>query len=340
MMPEMISGRKKMTGHFPTPGTLFNALFATFLAALLGGAPLQAQSADSLGVVTGSGSLQVYKYDARSSALGNAGVADYRDLSSINMNPAALTFVRELRTLHLTLLQNWENNLMSQSFTLPAMAHGPHRVTAQLGIQHKGSGATSLIGSPTRPEPDLMMVQADLVYAWSLENILSFGIMNSVSFANNEHARFWSYHAVLGALYAPSQSVSYGISFRGLGRGITYELLDNGRTALGSRDLGEVLELGATLSFPVDTDHTWLSLSLANMKRFSQRGVWYTGGLEVKPIPELALRSGLLFHPEERIYLPRFGFGIELERFRLDYTISHKHQWDDRYHQLGLILHL
>ncbi len=302
---------------------------------------LRAQITDTAGVSDGTrGAPRSFKFDTRTTALGDATVADPTDLTSININPANLSFVRNTDVLHIDMHQNWNNNLMFQNITFPAFRNGSHTIAGQFAFHHAGVNATNFLGTNPLPEPNLSMIQLETAYAYSFENTLSFGVLNSISFAQNEVARFWTISPSLGMLYAPSESVSYGIAFRGLGRSITYQQIGEDLTALGSQNLRESLELGATLQFPVDTDDTYLSLSLANEKRFGENGVWYKIGLEVYVVPSVALRSGLLFHPERNIYAPRFGVGVNSGIIRIDYSVSHSRNLLERFHQLGLTLQL
>src|SRR5690625_6536889 len=71
-------------------------------------------------------------------------------------------------------------------------------------------------------------------------------------------------------MYAPSRTISYVLTLKGLGRSITYEVLEGGRTILGSQALRQSLELGTTLHFPVDSDERYMSLSISNEKRFGE----------------------------------------------------------------------
>lgn len=298
---------------------------------------LWAQITDSAGVAEGiRGAPRSYKFDTRTVGMGDATVADPTDLTSININPAALPFTRNINVLHIDIFQNWNNNLMLENFTFPAFQQGAHSFAGQFTLHHSGMNATNYLGTSPLAEPDLMMIQVDVAYAYSIENTLSFGILNSASFAQNEVAQYWTFSPSLGLLYAPSESISYGMAFRGLGRSVTYQLIGDDITALGSQNLREILELGATLKLPVDTDKNYLSLSLANEKRFGQNGVWYKAGLEIKPVLSIALRGGLMFHPEDNIYAPRFGIGLYGDGIRADYSISHSNQLYERFHQLGL----
>ncbi len=286
---------------------------------------------------------RLLKLNARTGAMGDATVADPTDVSSININPAALSFVRDFRNVQVNIFQNWNNNLMLENITVPAFRRSGHHLAAQLGIHHKGYNTTNLLGRSTLFEPQIRMYQFDLAYAYSVDNVLSFGIFNNITYAENDVAQYWTYYPTFGIIYAPSQSISYGIAFRGLGRSVGYNFVDleDGPviTTLRSINLRESLELGATLQFPIDTDQTYLSLSLANEKRFGEEGIWYKAGLEWKSVPFAALRGGLLFQPERSIYAPRLGLGIITSIIEFDYMVSHSDRLVERYHQMALTFH-
>ncbi len=287
------------------------------------------------------GAPRVYKFGTRATALGDATVADNKDLSSINMNPAALSFVRNnIYSVEINSMQNWNNNMMLENITFPVFQYYNHTIAGQFAIHHSGFEETNILGTTPNPQPDMVMYQFDLAYSVTFQDVLSIGIFNDVTFAQNENAQYWTYYPVFGLMYAPSHSISYGVVFRGLGRSVTYLLADNGVTALGSQNLRESLELGATLQLPVDTDNTNFSFSLANEKRFGEEGIWYKAGVEVIGWSYIALRGGLLFQPETDVYAPRFGIGIVTNVLELNYAISYDDKLYERYHQLGLTLHL
>lgn len=288
------------------------------------------------------GAPRVYKYGARTTAMGNANVADIENLMSVNINPASLSFVRNLNALQLNIYQNWNNNLMLENIAFPLYAKSDHTLAGQFGMHHGGASATNLLGAPPLPQPSLRMYQLDLAYAYTIEGVLSLGILNNVSFAQNRgsRAQYWTSFVTLGMLYSPSQSVSYGISFRGLGRSVVYQFVEGGQTALVSQNLREVLELGATMRFPTNAKETYLTLSLANEKRFGENGIWYKAGTDVRVTPFLSLRAGILIQSATNIAAPRFGIGIINDVIELDYAISYNNDLYERFHQLTLTLHL
>lgn len=274
----------------------------------------------------------------RSTALGDATVADYRELSTVSINPASLSFVRNLKRLEFNTSQSWNTNLMLQNLTLPIFADATHRVALQTGILHKGIDATNPTGSGLASAPELMLYRFDLGYAYSFDSVLSIGVLNSLSLTRNAESNYTTNLISFGVLYAPSQSISYGLAFRNLGRNISYKVSEE-ETELSTYNMHESLELGATLNFPVDTDRTYLSLSLGNEKKFRESGIWYKIGLELNINSQLQLRSGLIMQPESDIYAPRFGVGMNFKKYSVGYSFSTGKKLNERFHQLGMIIH-
>lgn len=78
------------------------------------------------------------KPGVRATALGNSTIADYTELSTVYLNPASLSFVRNMKRVEFHSSQNWNNNLMLQNLTLPFVAVKRHRITLQTGFLHRG----------------------------------------------------------------------------------------------------------------------------------------------------------------------------------------------------------
>jgi hypothetical protein len=281
----------------------------------------------------------------RSSALGNSSVADYTELSSIYINPAVLSRVESLKRIEFNSNQNWNSNLMLQNFTAPFLANNGHRITLQTGILHKGWGSSEPIASGLTSSPSFMMYRFDLAYAYSFTPTFSMGFLNSTSIAQKAQENYTTNVLSFGLLYAPSKSISYGVAFRGLGRNVGYEITENGETELITLNKTESLEVGATLTYPIDTDRTYFSLSLANERRFVDSGNWYKFGFELKlgvipKLPKLHVRNGMIMQPEFNVYAPTFGLGMDFEKSSVSFSISPGTQLDERFHQLGVIIHL
>ena len=191
------------------------------------------------------------------------------------------------------------------------------------------------MGSPTLPEPELDQYQAAFAYAYALNKEFSVGLLQNISYTSNNTAQYWTYSSDFGIVYAPEKSITYGLSFRGLGRETTYEIIETGETTLGSALSTQSLEVGATVRFPTEK-RTYLSISFANEKRFGEDGLWYKGGIELLPYSFIAVRSGAMFNFSESVYIPRFGLGYNAKFVRLDYMVAPKKFSDEHFHQIGL----
>lgn len=289
-----------------------------------------------------TGQLRPYKYDVRTSALGDATVADPAYASSMNSNPASIALAENFNSVQINLFHNWNNNLAWESIAYPIFRNAGHAFAGQLGYHHAGFEKMNMLGENPYTQPELDAFQADLAYAWTYREVFSLGIMGNLSFTQNEHSRYWSSFVNLGLMYAPSRSVSYGATLKGLGRTPAYTILDDGRTGIRPDDLPATLELGATLHFPVRAEKTGFSVSMANEKIFGEKGIWYKGGVEARPVPALALRTGLLFHlkdsdsDDDHILAPRFGIGFLAGFATIDYSFSPSDQLYERFHQIGV----
>lgn len=316
-------------------------IFLTLLLCIALPADLLAQLTDTTGTGSGMrGAPHVYKYDTRTTALGDATVADPTNLSVININPASLAFVRNFEVIQFNTFQNWNNNLMLNNATLPVYRDANNRLAAQVGISNSGLNTTNPLGGNQQPEPELNLYQVDLAYSYSYENVISVGVYNNTTLSQNSDAKYWTNFTTIGMLYAPSPTLSYGMVVRGIGRSVVYNITQNGNTTLGSQNLRESLELGANIRFPVEADDTNVSLSLANEKRFGENGIWYKVGLEVIAESIVAIRGGYVLHPESRLYAPRFGLGFIADFVQVDYSVSLHERLYERYHQLGITIQL
>ncbi len=281
------------------------------------------------------GSLGIQKFDTRTLSMGSATLADVYGRASVGINPSLSGLYESNSLLQVSMYHNWDNNLMQHSLTLPTLETGSHHFTARVGLIHSGSDAFNYLGTASLPEPDLEQYQATIVYAYALSNEFSVGWLQNVSYTSNEEAQFWTYSSDLGMVYAPEKSITYGLSFRGIGHETTYEIIETGQTTLGSTLLRQSLEVGATVRYPTEK-RTYLSISFANEKKFGQDGLWYKGGVELLPFSFLAVRSGMMFNFTESVSLPRFGLGYHSKFVRLDYTVAPNEFRNEHFHQLGL----
>ena len=317
-------------------------LFWIFLIQLFFGIPAisSAQLTDTTGTSTGmKGAPRAYRPDTRSVAMGEATVADVTVSSSMNLNPASLSLTYQRNTVHLNLIQDWRTDIVTAGLTTPIIRFGTHSAIMQLTLHQSLDDPPVQIGNPLPLRPRITVVQIDLAYSINLKNTVSFGILNSSSLAKSRDGQYLTNYSSIGVIYAPSRSLSYGLVLRGLGRSTTYEILDTGQTILGSQVLRTSLELGATLHYPVEADHHFLSISFSNEKIFQERGIWYKTGAEWHIVKYLALRSGLIIHPEDRLFIPRLGTGLRLGQLSLDYSVSPRNRIHEHFHQFSISYH-
>jgi hypothetical protein len=300
-----------------------------------------AQLADTTGL---SGRLvdapTVYKTETRAIALGNATIADPYSNASMNLNPALLSFAVFNRSFNIHSNQNWDNLLVYHSMTFPAVRLGRHHIALQTGIHHQSTDDFNFLTDRKLTDPDIAVFQIDAGYAFKISDGFSVGAFQNVTHARNKNGQYWTYYANLGLIYNPVGTVSYAAVFRGLGRSPTYEFLENDLTILGSQALRQSLEIGATIRYPDQTALPYLAISFSNEKRFGEDGMWYKAGVEAIPIPLISIRSGLLFKPEDQLYIPRFGLGLNLAFISLDYAASHRSVYGEHFHQVGIMIKL
>lgn len=284
------------------------------------------------------------KPGVRSTALASATVGDYTELSSVYLNPAGLSFVRNIKRVEFHSSQNWDNNLMLQNLTVPFLAVNRHRIALQTGYLHRGLESVNPPFSDLESSPNLTLSRFDLAYAYSITPTISLGGLYSASFANNSESNLMTNIASFGVMYVPSKSISYGFAFRGLGENIGYRIANENQTELFNHNATESIELAGTLNYPIDTDRTYFSLSIANEKKFGVSGLWYKMGLELNlnasdNLFHVQLRNGIIMHPDTEIYAPTTGLGLNIGKFSLSYSISPGTQLDERFQQLGFIIH-
>lgn len=281
------------------------------------------------------GALRIQKFDARTLSLGNATLADTFGKTTIGINPAMSGLLNNGREIQVNFYHNWDTNLMQHDITLPTLIVDKHHVTARGGITTSGIDEINYLGSAPLPEPDVNQYFAEVAYAYAFSDVFSMGVLQSVTYTFNDETDFLTYFADLGLVYTPADNISYGLVLRGIGRDSHYIINAAEETILYHQRLGQTLDLGSTFRFSTN-DRTFLTVSLANEKRFGEDGIWYKGGIEYLPFPPISLRTGALFHIGQNEFIPRFGLGFNTGYFNLDYMVSPKNLRGENFHQLGL----
>ena len=281
--------------------------------------------------------FRIQKLDTRSLSLGDATVADVFGRGGIGVNPALFGLFENKTALQFSASQSWNSSQYQGYFTLPTLSSGGHNFTGRIGTVNYGLESFNPTVGPILPEPNVEIYHADIAYSYAINGVFSAGVLQSVSLIGNDAAQFITYSADLGIVYVPDGVVTYGMVFRGLGHEVSYQFSEVGETLLDMNLMQQSLELGATLHYPVQNRH-FLSVSFANEKRFGEEGIWYKAGLEILPTPAVSLRSGLIFHLDQSVFIPRFGLGLNTGLLNLHYAVSPRNLQGEYFHQLGLTI--
>lgn len=288
--------------------------------------------------IIGKGILPNQMYDTRSLSMAGTTIADGNGRSSIGVNAALSGLFGKPSFAQINSNHNWDTNFLQHTLVLPTLSKGLHHFTGRFSYYHQGFEQLPFTNSATLPDPNIVMYRAELAYAIALSNHFSVGTLQSVSYTitdKNEDAYYWNYFADIGLVYAPEGPVSYGLVFRGLGNKTTYEIIETGQTTLDSRLATQILEVGATLRYPIE-ERTFLSISFANEKRFGEEGLWYKSGIEITPFPLINIRGGAIVNFDQSDFIPRVGLGINTSLFRIDYMIAPNNSIGEHFHQFGL----
>lgn len=288
-----------------------------------------------------TGVLHSKMFDARTLSMSNSTIADVSVMPDIGINAALLGLVNQPSVIKFNSNHNWENNLMQHSLRLPNLNYGPHHITTRFGFLHQGFDNLPFTSSSTLSTPDVLRYQGEIAYAITFSEYFSIGTLQSISFTSttNGRAKYRSYVADIGLVYSPTGPVSYGMVFRGLGHETNFEVIENEQTRLEGRLATQVLEVGATIRYPIE-DRTYLSISFANEKRFGQDGLWYKGGLEITPFSFIEIRAGGRVNFNRSHFIPRVGLGVNTGMLQINYMIAPKKIFGEQFHQIGLTIQL
>lgn len=263
-------------------------------------------------------------FDARSSAMANANVADPFDLNGLHTNPAIPVFSSNSPALISNSLYNPDRAVVLENITVSLNRHTSHRLTGSATVQSSRL-SENLVSTPGQ----MQFTQVDLTlgYSWLLFQTLSAGLAVHSLYGKTATSEVLTHNASFGFLYEPSSLVSYGLVYRGtgiaenrLGAEPVYELTEESETIVTGIQAPHRLELGLTLRFPSLVRYPDFILSLSNEKIFGVDGLIYRGGLEVNVQNFLALRGGYFFSPFAEG--SRLGLGFLLDAFRLDYAFA------------------
>lgn len=268
---------------------------------------------------------------ARSSSLANTQVSDSYSLEGIYSNPASFLFSETNTKVLVNSFYSPYYNVVAQNITGVIKRNDRHYFALGGSLKHTGPEIDPF-PKPTR-FLNFTQIGLSLNYATMISSTFSMGLgLNSV-YGITDDVSDWAIRSRIGLFYAPSPSVSYGVSYSGfgssrytnLGGGLLYSYQENetgegnGTTLLIER-APHRLEIGTTFRFPTLSNQPNFKLSFANEKIFGEPGLIYKGGLEIYPFDLIALRGGYFYSPYAQG--GRAGIGLLLSGVTIDYAFA------------------
>ncbi len=290
---------------------------------------------DSLAQADSTGFLNTEEASARTYAMAGATLADYHDVTEMSLNPAILVENDNAHSIVFSGQQEWSSSIAHGTIGVPIFNSQRHAIAA--GINYHSDNIEDLnYLTAAAPEQRLSLhrFQFSTGYSMALTSKLSLGFRGNLIHSWNKFQKVWSGNIDTGLLYTPTNSISYAVALRNVGSDVRYQIDFDGTTILRDRPSKKRLDLGATMQFPDNSDRSFFSLSLANTKVFGEDGLIYKGGIEVKPISSLALRTGYLRTPDRNG--PRFGIGLITDLIRIDYAMAPVTNTPNNGHQLSI----
>ncbi len=269
-------------------------------------------------VARGQGGSLEFPAGARNASLMNANIAEASDISTMFENPAPLAFI-ENPSLMLNHSQGSSLSGMQENVAFPLLVHAPVVMALAVDALHLGYVGNS--PNTTR----WLEYGYDLAVAGTVTSTVSVGALGSVQReAVGWDSQSWGTYYSIGADYAPTPDISYAIVFHGTGRAPLYSPIGSGAGILMGIP-GNRLEIGGTMIFPSSASlrSPIVLLSFANEKVFGVKGLYYKGGIELRPWDFLSLRFGYLAGP--LLYSDSYGAGITLNAFSLQYAVCPLH---------------
>ncbi|MEX2396288.1 MAG: hypothetical protein WD491_04640 [Balneolales bacterium] len=265
---------------------------------------------------------------ARSSALANT--QDAYSLEGIYRNPAAFLFSPSSTSMMANTFYSHTYDIAVENVIGVINRSENNLITVGATLQHNG---LSQIYSGSQDFP-LNFTQYGLSASYAVAVLPSFsiGAGASGSYGTTGDDSNWTLASNFGVYYTPTSSLSYGISYSGLGSGLEHlgdgllyvssdkPTTDKHRTDLLLNKMPHRLEIGATMRFPTISREPDFSLSFANEKIFGESGMVYKAGLEIYPGNHMALRGGYIHSPFADGV--RLGFGLFLGKLTVDYAFS------------------
>ncbi len=243
----------------------------------------------------------------RAAALGETYTALANDPTAIYWNPAGLNAApgTQLAFTHLNWLESITHDFVAISF--PGFG-------GKLGLAFTMQSIPDIeLRDKPSAEPistlEARDLSAALAYARPLNAQLSVGLSVKYLYEKIYLQSASGFAVDVGANWqTPIPSLRLGASLQNLGS--MSALVDEKIT------LPALLRIGGAFGYQNSAGHTIVTLALDNLT-YLEGGNYTSAGVEVSPLPEVALRGGFQFNREERGFSA--GFGTHLSRYTLDY---------------------
>lgn len=314
--------------------TLRSSFLSTSLLKVLGIVTLLLPGTQSVSQITSLNSDRHSVINARTTALGDAGVADAYDVSVMYWNPAGLSFLTN-RSVNMGFAAEKSpagGQIMTENVSIPLPL--VDELCAGVGVTLNHS--KHMTDDDGTVIPSFYLCACDFAISYAFDDAFSAGVGTTVRYGESESIRKTAASASAGVYYAPYPGIMYGISCQGLGSGIAYPYDEsNIGSTFRTEALSRSLQIGLTLKYPALSTDPILTITLANQKVFGVSGLVYKGGIEYLPIPLVALRGGYWVGPET--VAVKFGAGFHIRTVHLDYGLSPS-KAEPRHHEVTVSL--
>lgn len=258
-----------------------------------------------------------FSVGARNISLANANISEYHDISSLYENPATIAFI-ENSSVFLNHSQGSQTEGMEENFAIPAALSNSMMLGFGANVYDLG-----YLTKSAAPDERILEYGYDVTFAGEVTPTLSLGGTAAIHHgATESNSQAWAAFYSFGLDYVPSGDISYGMVYNGVGTEVSYlPSPDSSSLVAASRQMTRSLEVGASMRYPSSESlrRAVLVLSFANEKVFGTTGLFYKGGIELRPFEFLQMRFGYVMGPG--IAQPRYGLGIRESSFSIDYAL-------------------
>jgi len=256
----------------------------------------------------------LYGASPRGFAMADAYCADENDVTSMYGNPGALGFLRNT-SIVLTHQVEWTTQSAMEQVAVPYQLSRDVSLGISAVVARDGR-LSGLDGT----EFAFKSYGVDLGSSIRVIPTLTVGLLlgaRKFTFADQTMTTGW---VQTGVLYNPTPGITYGVSYRI--RNSLLCVIAGSHASLEREPTwpGE-LEIGAAMTFPAHSGVPMVSLALTTSKNFPSIQRFNTkGGLEVYPVPFLALRLG--YKVGSSVNVGRYGAGVKVGRLQMDIGIA------------------